>query len=268
MDVAVRYITQEHPVGAYAVSQIKHEIGTSSGVQAVALQITYSRSIAQIQKLQSVSGLVEAKDMIASALEKCEASVVFYMDSYDGTDFVQFVSDYVDDNPDKCMELPQISAMSYPETGTSRVIELVFSYQTSRDTLRSMQQNVADVFESAELFAVFKNNDSHSRTCESFFTCYRERTLCAECVCRVLCSFGSGSFRSFCGFLFHLQAVFYRKYEVDDNENAEYTVDDASEFAVHKHSDEIAPEEKGVKSVYNETRDHPAYALFGEYAAE
>jgi hypothetical protein len=152
MDVAVRYITQEHPVGAYAVSQIKHEIGTSSGVQAVALQITYSRSIAQIQKLQSVSGLVEAKDMIASALEKCEASVVFYMDSYDGTDFVQFVSDYVDDNPDKCMELPQISAMSYPETGTSRVIELVFSYQTSRDTLRSMQQNVADVFESAELY--------------------------------------------------------------------------------------------------------------------
>lgn len=152
MDVAVRYVKQEHPVGAYAVADIKYEIGTSSGVQAVALQITYSKSTAQIRKLQSVSGLGAAKDMIASALEKCEASVVFYMDSYDGTDFVQFVSDYVDNHPDKCMELPQISAMSYPEKGQSRVIELVFSYKTSRDTLRSMQQNVADIFASAELY--------------------------------------------------------------------------------------------------------------------
>ena len=36
--------------------------------------------------------------------------------------------------------------------GASRVLEMRFSYQTSRDTLRSMQQNVADVFESAELY--------------------------------------------------------------------------------------------------------------------
>lgn len=152
MDVAVRYVTQEHPVGAYAVSEIEYQIGTNSGVQAVALQIAYSKSTAQIRKLQSVSSVDAAKEMIAGALEKCEASVVFQMDGYDGTDFVQFVSDYVDEHPDVCMQLPQISAMTYPETGKQRVVELVFSYQTSRDTLRSMQQNVADIFASAELY--------------------------------------------------------------------------------------------------------------------
>ena len=152
MDAAVRYVTKEHPVGAYAVTEIKYQIGTNSGVQAVALQIAYSKSTAQIRKLQSVSGVDAAKELIAGALEKCEASVVFYMDNYDGTDFVQFVSDYIDAHPDTCMQLPQISAMSYPENAKQRVVELVFSYRTSRDTLRAMQQNVADIFASAELY--------------------------------------------------------------------------------------------------------------------
>ena len=152
MDAAVQYVTKEHPVGAYAVTEIKYQIGTNSGVQAVALQIAYSKSTAQIRKLQSVSSVDAAKQMIAGALEKCEASVAFQMDSYDGTDFVQFVSDYVDAHPDVCMQLPQISAMTYPETGKRRVVELVFSYQTSRDTLRSMQQNVSNIFVSAKFY--------------------------------------------------------------------------------------------------------------------
>ena len=152
MDSAIGYVTREHPVGAYAVLDITYEIGTSSGVQAVAVQVNYSKSTAQIRMLQSVSSLSEAKEMVASALEKCEPAVVFHTNSFDGTDFVQFVSDYVDDNPDMCMELPQISAMTYPEQGANRVIELVFSYKTSRDSLLSMQQTVAPIFESAELY--------------------------------------------------------------------------------------------------------------------
>ena len=151
-EAAIRYVTQEHPVGAYAVADITYEVGTSSGVQAVALQISYTKSTAQIRMLQAASNLNGAKDMIAQALEKCEPSVVFYLENYDGTDFVQFVSDYVDRHPDVCMELPQVSAMSYPGEGPERVIELVFSYRTSRDALRDMQETVALFFESAELY--------------------------------------------------------------------------------------------------------------------
>lgn len=151
-EAAIRYVTQEHPVGAYAVADITYEVGTSSGVQAVALQISYTKSTAQIRMLQSASNLSGAKDMIAKALEKCEPSVVFYLDNYDGTDFVQFVSDYVDGHPDVCMEFPQVSAMAYPNEGPERVIELVFSYRTSRDVLRDMQETVALFFESAELY--------------------------------------------------------------------------------------------------------------------
>ena len=152
MDVVSRYIMNEHPVGAYAVSSIEHEIGTNGGVQAVAVTISYARSIAQIRNLQSVEGMAEAKELINGALEKYEPSVVFFTQTHDDTDLVQYVRDYVDANPDVCMELPLVSVMTYPEFGVTRVVELVFSYQTSRDTLRSMQQDVAPVFESAELY--------------------------------------------------------------------------------------------------------------------
>lgn len=152
MDVVSRYIMNEHPVGAYSVASIEHEIGTNSGVQAVAVTISYTRSTVQIRNLQSVEGMEQAKELINGALEKYEPSVVFATQTYDDTDLVQYVRDYVDANPDVCMELPLVSAMTYPDFGATRVVELVFSYQTSRDTLRSMQQDVSPVFESAKLY--------------------------------------------------------------------------------------------------------------------
>ncbi len=40
----------------------------------------------------------------------------------------------------------------YPDSGTSRVVELKFTYQTSRDSLRQMQPQVQRVFDSAALY--------------------------------------------------------------------------------------------------------------------
>jgi hypothetical protein len=56
------------------------------------------------------------------------------------------------------METPQISVVVYPETGQQRVIELKFTYQNSRATLRQMQSQVSSVFSSAELYVIGKGN--------------------------------------------------------------------------------------------------------------
>lgn len=150
--IAADYVTKSDPVGSYAVENIDYDVGTNSAKSAVSVEITYAHGRSQILRIKQASGKEQTEEYIADALDKCEAGVVIHTEDYDNTDYVQFVKDYVDANPQKCMEMPQVTAAVYPERGNSRVIELSFQYQTSRDDLRSMQAQTQPIFASAKLY--------------------------------------------------------------------------------------------------------------------
>ena len=56
------------------------------------------------------------------------------------------------------MEIPQVSQSDYG-TGRDRVLELIFTYQTSRDALRRMQSQVQPVFDAASLYVSGEGKD-------------------------------------------------------------------------------------------------------------
>ena len=149
---AIHYITTILPIGAYAIDKVTYEIGTSSGQPAVAVVISYLHGRSEILRIKQTQNMDEAMTVIAATLDGHDAGVILRIERYQETDFAQLVSDYAADNPDAVMETPQVTALIYPESGTDRVVELMFTYQTSRQTLRSMQSNVQPVFQSAELY--------------------------------------------------------------------------------------------------------------------
>lgn len=146
---AIEKLKQTHPIGAYAVEQIAFDLGTKGGQPAIALEITYYHDRAELQKIQHVETMDQAQEAIATALDSCAAGVVLYVESYEPSDLAQWVETYSAANPDKVMETPQVAANAYPETGEQRVVELKFSYQNSRDDLRSMQEQVQEQMERA-----------------------------------------------------------------------------------------------------------------------
>ena len=152
MENAVRYIREDSPLGAYAVDSIRYELGSNTGRPAIALEITYHHGRSEILRIKDVEDLGGVKDVVAASLRKCEAGVVLHTSNYEEMDLIQFVEDYVWENADACMELPQVSVAQYPDSGDERIIEVVFVYQTSRDTLRSMQSTVKPIFDSATLY--------------------------------------------------------------------------------------------------------------------
>lgn len=151
LTLAIRNVRQYDPIGAFAVDDIDYEIGTSTGRTAIAVNISYSRSRSEILRIKTAKDMDAVMTQIAEALDDCDASVVVKVDAYEDMDFTQRVQDYVDTNPATCMEMPMVSASVYPESGDVRVIELTFTYQTSRDALRSMQTYVYPVFRAADL---------------------------------------------------------------------------------------------------------------------
>ena len=152
MGRAAEEVLRQNPIAAYAVADIRYELGKSGGKAALALEISYNYGAAELQKIRDAAGMDEAAELVLEALAQCEANLVLRIMDYEQRDFVQTVESYALEYPQFVMEQPQVSVAVYPETGTDRVVALRFTYQTSRESLRSMKAQVEPVFESALLY--------------------------------------------------------------------------------------------------------------------
>ena len=155
---AVYTVMHNDPIGAYAVEDIQYEIGSSSGLPAVSIAVTDRHNSTELQRIRRAVSIPQVQIIVANALESYEAGIVLLVGQYEDTDFSQFVQDYAREHPETIMEVPQVTQALYG-TGESRVVELIFSYQTSRDSLRRMQAQVKPVFESAVLYVSGDGDD-------------------------------------------------------------------------------------------------------------
>lgn len=160
MEIAVRYIKATFPIGAYSVDTIRYELGTSSGVAAVAVEVSYLHSRAEIQRIREVADMEHAKDHIRDALTNYDTSLVMMVYDYETMDLQQLAEDFAAEYPGAVMETPVISFQTYPNAGNRRVLELKFTYQSSRDNLRTMQEQVQRMFASASLYVSHDAEDS------------------------------------------------------------------------------------------------------------
>ncbi len=146
MKSAISYIQTSYPIGAYAVESVHYEIGTNAGEQAIAVDISYMFNRLELMRIRHVTDTASAALRIQETLEQYGADITLYVANYTEMDFIQMVQDYVDENPQLCMEMPQIVVAVYPKTGKERVLTLSFTYRNSREVLRSMQENVQEIF--------------------------------------------------------------------------------------------------------------------------
>lgn len=152
IQAAIEAVCSQDPIAAYAVDHIDFTKGTSGGEMVLALEIHYFRDQAQIKRIDRVADHTEANVVITSALVACETGVVMLMDQYEKRDIAQFVEDYAQAYPELVMETPQVIVNVYPDEGRSRVVEVRFTYQNSRENLKSMQTQVDNLFKSAQFF--------------------------------------------------------------------------------------------------------------------
>ena len=152
VNTAINFVQKSTALGAYAVEKITYEIGTKRGASVVAFEIDYCHSRAEILSMQNVQNKDEMITAITTALDSNEVYLALRTENYEALDFIQLVQDYMSEHPDVVMEFPKVGAFLYPERGTERIVELTFTYQTERESLRKMQERVAEVFTSAELY--------------------------------------------------------------------------------------------------------------------
>ena len=151
MELAIESLQMNNPIAAYALDEVRWELGTSGGQDAMAVAMTFSKAKAEILRIRKVSGMDACMGRIAEALADCDDRLVINVSRYSDTDFVQLIEDYALENPHIVMEIPKVTAICYPEEGAYRIVELTFTYENGRDRLRYMRNQVSPVFEAAVL---------------------------------------------------------------------------------------------------------------------
>lgn len=141
-----------HSVSAFALDSISYELGKKDGQSVLSVTIAYTRNNAEILSIRSAVDMDKASEQIRNAVARCDATLILKVADYEERDLIQVVDAYALNNPQMVMEVPQVSWKTYPNSGDSRVLEVFFTYQTSRDSMRSMQEKVGRVFESASLY--------------------------------------------------------------------------------------------------------------------
>lgn len=149
---AMAAIIRNDPIAAYAVETMTFDLGTSGGEPALAVNISYIHDKSEIRQIKKAEDIDAAAAMITSALNSFAVGLVMHISDFTATDFVQIVESHAVEYPEYIIEQPQVTVNIYPENGSSRVVELKFTYQTSRDTLKEMQQSVRSMFTSARLY--------------------------------------------------------------------------------------------------------------------
>lgn len=152
MEQAVAYAMGTYPIGAYTVEDIAFNFGTGLGAQAMSVVITYRHSREEIERIQTVRGTDGAEAAVADALNECADVLVLQITGYQDADLAALALEYARQNPDRVMEVPAVQVQVWPDRGSTRVAELTFTYQTDRQTLRAMREEVQPVFSSAALY--------------------------------------------------------------------------------------------------------------------
>ena len=173
LDAAIAQLCREDPFAVYAVEDISYEFGSNLGRNTAAVTVTYRHNRVEVQKIRRVADIAQARDAIASELKDCSSGLVLYLENAPQTDFVQLVADYAKAYPQYVIEAPEVTVNLYPDTGANRVVELKFSYQTSRESLRTMQTRVHPVFASAALIA--QNSATTEEKLSQLYTLLMER---------------------------------------------------------------------------------------------
>ena len=173
MTAAIMHVKLNSAIGAYALDEITYESGNSGGNPAIAVEASYIHGRQEILRIKTVSDTDSAKSFLTTALRNCDTSLVVKVKDYEKMDVEALVQEYAAQNPHLCMEIPQVAAATYPEQGSERVLEVFFTYQNSRETLKMMQDMVLPIFQAAEAYV--RDSESEDLKYEQLYAFLMER---------------------------------------------------------------------------------------------
>lgn len=141
---AVYEVWRGDPLGAFAVDYMTYDCSKIVNYYEIHIHATYRRTAEEIESVVYASGSAGVKDKLREAMETYEPVFRVQVSDYQELDFDALVQEVFCENPEFALEIPTVAVASYPESGSQRILEITFTYQTPQDTLLEMQKTASE----------------------------------------------------------------------------------------------------------------------------
>lgn len=145
---AVYEVSRADPLGAFAVDYMTYDYSQIVGYSEIHIHTTYQRSLEEIQSIVNTSGTDGVKRALQEAMENYDPILRLRIGDYSGIHVQTLVREVFYDHPEFALELPETETVTYPESGTRRILEIRFHYRHSRDLLQRYREEMAETVES------------------------------------------------------------------------------------------------------------------------
>lgn len=129
IDRAFLEVTQDDPLGAYAVDYIKYDVEQTAAYYEIDVKLAYTRTQEQIRSIVSVTGSsaieLELRELLPEQPEECVFRISYFTDS-DSAESIRETAMEVYREFDGLSALKDISVALYPDSGRQRVAEIRF----------------------------------------------------------------------------------------------------------------------------------------------
>ncbi len=159
LDSAVYEIWRGDPLGAYAVDYMTYDCTKIANKYEIHIHTTYRRSAEELAQIVYASDLDSVALRVAEAMETYSQTLTLRMGTYEDMDIQQVVSEVYQAHPEFALELPQVTMTTYPDSGTQRIVEIQFLYETDSETLETYRTQMHESLDLISQLYGSQNND-------------------------------------------------------------------------------------------------------------
>ena len=147
MDQACLEVTQEDPLGAYAVDYIKYNVEQTVSYYQIDVKLAYNIDPKELKDVISVTGSTAVRQELEELLPDQPKKVVFRIGYFSAEDSAatlrQAVQDAYDNQSSPLPALENINVALYPDHGQQRVAAITLTWQTQdRQTVENILGNL------------------------------------------------------------------------------------------------------------------------------
>lgn len=167
LESAVYEIWRNDPLGAYAVDFMTYDCSKIANQYEIHIHNTFRRSEQQLASIINAADMDAVQLRIVDAMGEYAPTLTLRVGEYQDFDPQSMAKQILESHPEFALELPVVTMMTYPESGSQRILELSFEYTLPQETMEQYRTEATERL--ALISQLYGSNNDQALSSRRFF---------------------------------------------------------------------------------------------------
>ena len=164
LPLLIRNVMRQEPIGVYAVDYMDYNCTRIVNYYEIDLTTRFKHTSAEISAVKLLEDNEAVEQQIEQTLRSFGTRLTYQISPYRDAQIPQLVEKFCNTAPDMFVEVPKVTVNVYPDSGATRIVEVIFDYRHTLQELKQIRQEIAESIDSAAEYIRYQNSESGKLT--------------------------------------------------------------------------------------------------------